>query len=79
MNSYDNTSNERELHLNVNITSTGRHPEAWRAQPDPASFVDVDFFRTIATVAERGTFDAVFLSDGVALTGEPPVSPYQAL
>ncbi|GIM89810.1 LLM class flavin-dependent oxidoreductase [Paractinoplanes toevensis] len=70
---------ERELHLNVNITSIGRHPAAWRFLDDPAAFVDVDFFRKIAEVAERGTFDAVFLSDGVALHREPPTEPYQAL
>jgi FMN-dependent oxidoreductase (nitrilotriacetate monooxygenase family) len=70
---------ERELHLNVNITSIGRHPAAWRFLDDPAAFVDVDFFATIARVAERGTFDAVFLSDGVALHREPPTEPYQSL
>jgi FMN-dependent oxidoreductase (nitrilotriacetate monooxygenase family) len=71
--------NQRQLHLNVNITSTGRHPGAWRVQPDPASFVNIDFFREIARLAEVGTFDAVFLSDGVALHEEPPSQPYQSL
>ncbi|GIF26610.1 FMN-dependent oxidoreductase (nitrilotriacetate monooxygenase family) [Actinoplanes tereljensis] len=70
---------ERELHLNVNITSIGRHPAAWRFLDDPAAFVDVDFFKKIAEVAERGTFDAVFLSDGVALHREPPTEPFQSL
>lgn len=69
----------RELHLNVNITSIGRHPGAWRVLPDAAAFVDVDFYREIARIAERGTFDAVFLSDGVALPAEPPTEPYQSL
>src|SRR3954466_8787000 len=69
----------RELHLNVNITATGRHPGAWRVQDDPASFVDVEFFRNIARIAERGTFDALFLSDGVALEQTAPVQPYQSL
>ncbi|MBM2614226.1 LLM class flavin-dependent oxidoreductase [Actinoplanes sp. LDG1-06] len=69
----------RQLHLNVNITSIGRHPSAWRFLDDPAAFVDVEFFRTIARIAERGTFDAVFLSDGVALHREPPTEPYQSL
>lgn len=72
-------SQDRQLHLNVNITNIGRHPGAWRLLPDPASFVDVDFFRDIARIAERGTFDAVFLSDGVALHHEPPHEPFQSL
>jgi len=70
---------DRQLHLNVNITNIGRHPAAWRFLDDPAAFVDVDFYREIARIAERGTFDAVFLSDGVALYQEPPVEPYQSL
>jgi FMN-dependent oxidoreductase (nitrilotriacetate monooxygenase family) len=69
----------RQLHLNVNITNIGRHPAAWRFLDDPAAFVDVDFYRQIARIAERGTFDAVFLSDGVALHKEPPNEPYQSL
>jgi FMN-dependent oxidoreductase (nitrilotriacetate monooxygenase family) len=73
------TLHQRQLHLNVNITSTGRHPGAWRVQPDPTSFVDIEFFREIARLAESGTFDAVFLSDGVALHEEPPLQPYQSL
>lgn len=73
------THNTRELHLNVNITSIGRHTAAWRVLDDPAAFVDVDFYKRIARVAERGTFDAVFLSDGVALAQEPPTAPYQSL
>jgi FMN-dependent oxidoreductase (nitrilotriacetate monooxygenase family) len=73
------TETERQLHLNVNITNIGRHPSAWRFLDDPAAFVDVDFYQRIARVAERGTFDAVFLSDGVALHQEPPTEPYQSL
>ncbi|WP_261554925.1 LLM class flavin-dependent oxidoreductase [Frankia tisae] len=70
---------ERRLHLNVNVTGTGRHPGAWRLQDDPALFADIDFFVDIARIAERGTFDAVFIADVAAIPGEPPLEPYQAL
>ena len=73
------THDNRQLHLNVNITSTGRHPGGWRVLDDPASFVQVEFFQDIARIAERGTFDAVFLSDGVALSGSAPEQPFQSL
>ncbi|SNQ49832.1 Nitrilotriacetate monooxygenase component A [Frankia canadensis] len=73
------TAYERELHLNVNILDAGKHPGAWRFQDDPRWFLDIDYFSTIARLAERGTFDAVFLSDGVALLSEPAEKPWQAL
>ncbi|ADP81477.1 LLM class flavin-dependent oxidoreductase [Pseudofrankia inefficax] len=73
------TSDDRELHLNVNILDAGKHPGAWRFQDDPRSFLDIDYFTEIARLAEQGTFDAVFLSDGVALISEPAEKPWQAL
>ena len=69
----------RQLHLNTNITSVGRHPAAWRVLDDPGAFVDVEFFRTIARIAERGTFDGVFLSDGVSVKSGYAEAPAQAL
>ncbi|WP_072803582.1 LLM class flavin-dependent oxidoreductase [Rhodococcoides yunnanense] len=69
----------RTLHLNVNVTGSGRHPGAWQLQDDPNLFVDVDFYTNIARIAERGTFDAVFLADLSAVPAEPPVDTYQAL
>lgn len=59
----------RTLHLNTNITGTGRHPESWRTLDNPKSIVDLGFFTTIAQIAERGRLDAVFLSDTLALRG----------
>ncbi|SNQ51746.1 putative monooxygenase YxeK [Frankia canadensis] len=72
-------SPDRQLHLNVNILDAGRHPGAWRFQDDPRLFLDIDYFQRIARLAERGTFDAVFLSDGVSLHQEPPEKPWNAL
>jgi FMN-dependent oxidoreductase (nitrilotriacetate monooxygenase family) len=59
----------RTLHLNTNITGTGRHPAGWRTLHNAKSIIDLQFFTEIAQTAERGKLDAVFLSDAVALSG----------
>ncbi|WP_028228513.1 LLM class flavin-dependent oxidoreductase [Paraburkholderia ferrariae] len=59
----------RRLHLNTNVTGTGRHPAGWRTLANPKSIVDLGFFTEIARIAERGKLDAVFLSDALALRG----------
>jgi FMN-dependent oxidoreductase (nitrilotriacetate monooxygenase family) len=59
----------RTLHLNTNVTGTGRHPAGWRTLDNPKSIVDLGFFTAIAKTAERGKLDAVFLSDTLALSG----------
>lgn len=68
----------RTLHLNTNVTGTGRHPAGWRTLANPKSIVDLEFFTTIAQTAERGKLDAVFLSDAVALRGHAQ-GPAQSL
>ena len=69
----------RQLHLNVNVNSSGRHPASWRVQPDPLGFLDLDYFEEIGRLAERGLLDAVFFSDGFDY-GAPAVSrPWQSL
>ena len=69
----------RQLHLNVNVNSSGRHPASWRVQPDPVGFLDLEYFEEIGRLAERGRLDAVFFSDGFDY-GAPAVSrPWQAL
>ncbi|WP_243794669.1 LLM class flavin-dependent oxidoreductase [Saccharopolyspora gloriosae] len=57
------TTADRQLHLGVNMYNAGIHVSAWRKQEDPFSYLDVDFYRDIARIAERGTLDAVFLAD----------------
>ncbi len=69
----------RQLHLNVNVNNSGRHPAAWRVQPDPLGFLDLGYYETIGRLAERGKLDAVFFSDGFDY-GQPSVSrPWQSL
>ncbi|NMO91505.1 LLM class flavin-dependent oxidoreductase [Actinomycetospora sp. TBRC 11914] len=54
----------RRLHLNAFLLGVGHHEAAWRtARADPAAVLDVEHYRHLARVAERGTFDSVFLAD----------------
>ncbi len=71
---------KKQLHINVNILSSGSHPAAWRA-PDGNRFgyVQIEHYQEIARVAERGLFDAVFLSDALAIAADPRAGPTWAL
>lgn len=70
----------KELHLNLNFLNAGTVGSAWRwPDSDPKSFSDIDFHVRIAKLAERGTFDAVFLADFLGITGRPEFGPFQSL
>jgi FMN-dependent oxidoreductase (nitrilotriacetate monooxygenase family) len=69
----------RQLHLNVNINDVGKHPSAWRVVDDSRAFCDVDYFCSVARLAERGTFDAIFLSDAPYQWEAVPTKPWQSL
>ncbi|MFI9006067.1 LLM class flavin-dependent oxidoreductase [Actinosynnema sp. NPDC053489] len=61
----------RELHLNAFLMGVGHHEAAWRhPRTDPRAPDDVAHFQHLARVAERGTFDSVFLADGVQIWGD---------
>lgn len=71
---------ERELHLNVNILTSGAHPAAWRAPGgNPRAWIDVRHYQDVAREAERGLLDAVFLADGVLMRGNVATAPAFAL
>jgi FMN-dependent oxidoreductase (nitrilotriacetate monooxygenase family) len=69
----------RILHLNTNIQSNGRHDAAWKIAEDPRAFLDVAYFQQLARTAERGTLDALFLSDGPVLRSDAMERPWQSL
>lgn len=74
------SSHPRELHLNLNFLNAGTLGSAWRwPGVDPGSFADMDFHVRVAQLAERGTFDAVFLADFLGISGRPEFGPFQAL
>lgn len=56
------------LHLNAFLMSTGHHEASWRLpESDPRANVDVEHYKNLARIAERGTFDSLFLADGPVL------------
>lgn len=58
----------RQLHLNAFLMATGHHIAAWRAPSSQADGgLNFEHYRQLAQTAERGCFDAVFLSDTLAM------------
>lgn len=54
----------RQMHLNAFLLGVGHHEAAWRLPAsDPAVVTDAAHYRHLAQVAERGTFDSIFLAD----------------
>jgi FMN-dependent oxidoreductase (nitrilotriacetate monooxygenase family) len=58
----------RQLHLNAFLMDVGHHEAAWRLpESDPYAHVDVEHYKNLARIAERGKLDSVFLADGPVL------------
>lgn len=56
----------RQLKLNLTLHAYGFHDAAWRKAPgDPAQLYDLDHFAGLASTAERGLFDSVFITDSL--------------
>ncbi|NTI78665.1 LLM class flavin-dependent oxidoreductase [Rhizobium rhizogenes] len=70
---------ERQLHLNINIVASGRHASAWRLQDPADTVVNIEHFRQIARIAERGTLDALFFADHPSLDDSAAQRPWTAL
>lgn len=58
---------KRQLHFNLFIMACGHHRAAWR-HPDSSveQLGDIRYYESLAQLAERGCFDAVFLADSSA-------------
>jgi FMN-dependent oxidoreductase (nitrilotriacetate monooxygenase family) len=57
-----------QLHLNAFLMSVGHHEAAWRLpESDPYADQDVEHFKRLARIAERGRLDSLFLADGPVL------------
>ena len=66
----------RQLHLNAFLMSTGHHEASWRLpESDPRANTDIDHYKNLARIAERGTFDSLFLADGPVLWGDVAQRP----
>jgi FMN-dependent oxidoreductase (nitrilotriacetate monooxygenase family) len=70
----------RQLHINVNVLSSGSHPASWMAPGgNTFGYVDIGHYQEIARIAERGLLDAVFLADALAIAPDPAAGPTWAL
>lgn len=71
----------RQIRLNLNLQTAGRHDAAWKRLGDTSELVtDVDYYVNIARLAERGKLDAIFLADSHgSLRGESVRRPWRGL
>ena len=73
-------SEKRQLHLNINILHSGFSPAAWRMEgSDPRASFDINHYINVARIAERGTFDAIFLADQAAISDRVDFRPLTSL
>ncbi|MET7488776.1 LLM class flavin-dependent oxidoreductase [Streptomyces sp. NPDC005538] len=70
----------RHLHLNAFLMNTGHHEASWRLpESNPYAHVELDHYIHLARIAERGTFDSLFLADGPQLWSNLAQRPAGAL
>lgn len=73
-------SAQRSLHLNLLFNNAGNVSSAWRwPDSDPRAFIDSNYYVKAAQLCEKGTFDAIFFSDSLALNDSPEFKPFQSL
>jgi FMN-dependent oxidoreductase (nitrilotriacetate monooxygenase family) len=61
----------RQLHLNLFIHGRGHHEASWRhPRSTGEALTDIGYFQKLATTAERGKFDSMFLADHLTLSTE---------
>lgn len=66
----------KQLHLNAFLMSTGHHEASWRL-PESAAEAnsDLEHYKNLARIAERGRLDSLFLADSPVLMGDPGRRP----
>lgn len=59
---------KRQLHIGVLLIGCGHHSGAWLTEDSSAERIgDITYYQSLAQLAERGYFDAVFFADNQAL------------
>jgi len=62
---------ERQMNLGVFLMGSGHHIAAWRHPNTPQDgFENIDFYKELAEISERGKLDMLFISDGLSITEE---------
>ncbi|HWJ98830.1 MAG TPA: LLM class flavin-dependent oxidoreductase [Acidimicrobiales bacterium] len=71
---------KRQLHLNTFINAVGHHEAAWRrAEAVPNWNLDIEHYKNLARIAERGTLDSIFFADIQGLISTPSRRPGEML
>lgn len=71
---------QRQLHLNAFLMSTGHHEASWRLpESNSHAGTDVGHFQGLAQTAERGKLDSIFFADSPVLHGDVAQRPYGGL
>ncbi len=61
----------RQIRLNLNLQTAGRHDAAWKTLEDTSRLVtDVDYYVDAARLAEAGKLDGIFLADSLGSLSE---------
>jgi FMN-dependent oxidoreductase (nitrilotriacetate monooxygenase family) len=63
----------RQMHMGVFVLGTGNHTAGWRYEGAATSHIELPVIQQIATIAERGKFDLLFISDSMVM--EPTDHP----
>jgi FMN-dependent oxidoreductase (nitrilotriacetate monooxygenase family) len=62
------TNRPGKLHLNAFLMISGHHEAAWRLpESDPFAGTDIEYYKDLARIAERGKLDSLFLADSPML------------
>src|SRR5690242_10298559 len=74
------TGQPRTLHLNAFLMTTGHHEASWRLpESDPHAATSIRHYINLAQIAERATFDSLFLADGPSLWNDVGRRPSGAI
>jgi FMN-dependent oxidoreductase (nitrilotriacetate monooxygenase family) len=70
----------RQIHLNAFLRNVGQHEAAWRLpETDVKAVTDIDHYRNLAQIAERGKLDAIFFADHPVLKDRAQDRPWDSL
>lgn len=62
------SQSDKTFHINAFLMGVGHHEAAWRhPRTEEHRVLDVEHFRELGRIAERGKLDSVFFADGLAI------------
>lgn len=70
----------KQLHLNTFVNAVGHHEAAWRLpEMAPNLNLNIEHYKNLARIAERGTLDSIFFADIQGLISSPSRRPGEML